>query len=187
MSSQVRCSWCGDDPLYITYHDEEWGVPVHDDAKLFEFIILEWAQAGLSWITVLRKRENYRKLFYDWDIARIADMSDDILEAILLDPWVIRNRLKIYSVRENAKVAIDIQKEFGSLDYYFWKYGNFVQEIYTWTHGVLTESETSRALSKDLKKRWMSFIGSTIVYAFMQAIGMVDDHRDDCFRKNTHS
>ena len=116
----TRCPWCGIDPAYVAYHDEEWGRPVHDDRVLFEFLILEWAQAGLSWITVLRKRENYRQVFHQWNIEKIATMTDDELEIILLDPGVVRNRLKIYSVRKNAKITLEIQKEFGSLDAYFW-------------------------------------------------------------------
>lgn len=184
---KTRCPWCGTtDQLYIDYHDHEWGVPVHDDRVLFEFLTLEWAQAGLSWITVLRKRENYRRLFHNWDIEKIAQMTDIELEDILLDAGVVRNRLKIYSVRKNAIVALEIQKEFGSLDAYFW---SFVQWETQEHHGATmydfpTEDDISRTISKDLKKRGMSFVGSTIIYAFMQAVGMVDDHIDTCFRKN---
>lgn len=181
----TRCSWCGTDPLYVDYHDNEWGRSVHDDRVLFEFLILEWAQAGLSWITVLRKRENYRELFHDWDIEKISNMTDADLEKILLDPRVVRNRLKIYSVRKNAIAALQIQKEFGSLDAFFWNYVWWIpivsngQGIYDFP----TESEISSKISKDLKKRGMSFVGSTIMYAWMQAVGMVDDHIDGCFRK----
>ncbi len=176
----TRCTWCGDDPLYVRYHDEEWGVPVHADRILFEFLTLEWVQAWLSWITVLRKRERYRHHFHDWDIDRIAEMTDDEMEEILLDPGIIRNRLKIYSVRKNARIALDIQKEFGSLDTYLWSSIDFKTIV---NHGVsLTESDISIKISKDLKHRGMSFIGSTIIYAFMQAIGMVDDHLETCFR-----
>lgn len=207
-----RCPWCGDDPLYVRYHDEEWWVPVHDDAKLFEFLTLESAQAGLSWITVLRKRENYREHFHEWNIEKIANMRDEDLEEILLDPGIIRNRLKVYSVRKNAIAALQIQKEFGSLDAYFWdslwfrhsdegriqvsekwNTGSFVPQddenkfpiIHhgATMHEFPTEDDVSRALSKDLKKRGMSFVGSTIIYAFMQAVGMVDDHIESCFRK----
>lgn len=182
----IRCPWCGTDSLYVEYHDNEWGIPVHDDTTLFEFLILEWAQAWLSWITVLRKRENYRRLFHNWDIEKIANMIDVELENILLDPGVVRNRLKIYSVRKNAIAALQIQREFGSLDAFFW---NFV----TWDsivnsgnviYDFPTESDISQKISKDLKKRGMSFIWSTIMYAWMQAVGMVDDHIDTCFRKN---
>lgn len=220
MTPIKRCSWCGDDPLYVRYHDEEWGVPVHDDAKLFEFLTLEWAQAGLSWITVLRKRENYREHFHEWDIEKISKMTDVELEKILLDPGVVRNRLKIYSVRKNARIALEIQKEFGSLDAYFWDSrwfhsssekgrvggvskkdihhsitpsgspweGGEVKNLSIINHGLtitdfLTEDDVSRALSKDLKKRGMSFVGSTIIYAWMQAVGMVDDHIESCWKK----
>ena len=183
----TRCSWCGaTDQLYIDYHDHEWWVPVHADRVLFEFLILEWAQAGLSWITVLRKREQYRHHFHDWDIEKISTMTDVELEYILLDPGIIRNRLKVYSVRKNAIVALQIQKEFGSLDAYFW---NFVNQKPIINHprsmsDFIAESEISRAISKDLKKRGMSFVGSTIIYAYMQATGMVDDHIDGCWKKN---
>ena len=182
----TRCPWCGTDPLYIAYHDEEWWVPVHDDRILFEFLTLEWAQAGLSWITVLHKRENYRKIFHHWDIERIANMRDAELEEILLDASIIRNRLKIFSVRKNAKIALEIQQEFGSLDIYLSRWIDNKQLI---NHGEVisdfpTESDISRTISKDLKRRGMSFVGSTIIYAFMQAIGMVDDHIETCFRKS---
>lgn len=181
----TRCPWCGDNPLYVAYHDHEWGKPVHDDRVLFEFLTLEWAQAGLSWITVLRKRENYRKLFHEWDIEKIVDMSDDELEKILLDPGIIRNRLKVYSVRKNAKVALEIQKEFRSLDAYFWKYVDNKTRI---NHPrtlseVPAETNISLMISKDLQKRGMSFVGSTIIYAWMQAVGMVDDHIEGCIGK----
>ncbi len=181
----IRCPWCGTDPLYVDYHDNEWGRPVHTERVLFEFLTLEWAQAWLSWITVLRKRENYRELFHDWDIEQISKMTDDELEKILLDPRVVRNRLKIYSVRKNAIAALQIQWEFGSLSQYFW---NFIDKTPIINSGKTiyefpTESEISQKISKDLKKRGMSFVGSTIMYAFMQATWMVDDHIDTCFRK----
>ncbi|NRH20977.1 DNA-3-methyladenine glycosylase I [Candidatus Gracilibacteria bacterium] len=181
----IRCPWCGVDPLYVAYHDNEWGTPVHDDSILFEFLTLEGAQAGLSWITVLRKRENYRKYFHNWDIGKIAIMTDVELEKILLDPGVVRNRLKIYSVRKNAIVTLQIQQEFGSLDTYFWDFIDKNSQINSGKtiYDFPTESDISKKISKDLKKRGMSFIGSTIMYAFMQAIGMVDDHIDTCFRK----
>lgn len=180
----IRCSWCGNDPLYVTYHDEEWGKPVHGDSKIFEFLTLEWAQAWLSWITVLRKRENYRMLFHDWDIRKIAKMSDEELESIIKNEGVIRNRLKIYSVRKNARVALLIKEEFGSLDQYFWSFHQFPilnHPKSLWE--IPAETEISKTISKDLKKRGMSFVGSTILYAFMQAIGMVDDHIEECFYK----
>lgn len=183
--THIRCPWCGDDSLYVRYHDEEWWIPVHDDRILFEFLTLEWAQAGLSWITVLRKRENYRKLFHNWDIVCIAEMTDAELESILFDPGIIRNRLKVFSVRKNAQVALKIQEEFGSLDTYLWRYVDHTPLV---NHGenigdFPTHSDISNHISKDLKKRGMSFVGSTIIYAFMQAVGMVDDHIDSCFRK----
>ncbi len=185
MPTPIRCPWCWDDPLYIAYHDHEWGKPVHDDSVLFEFLTLEWAQAGLSWITVLRKRENYRKHFHEWDIEKIADMSDDELESILKNSWIIRNRLKVYSVRKNAKIAHEIIREKGSLDVYFWKYGDNKTRI---NHPktlseVPAETDISLIISKDLKKRGMSFVGSTIIYAWMQAVGMVDDHIEGCMAK----
>jgi DNA-3-methyladenine glycosylase I len=220
MKEIIRCSWCWTDPLYVAYHDTEWWVPVHDDRLLFEFLTLEWAQAGLSWITVLRKCESYREHFHKWDIEKIANMSDIELEDILLDAGVVRNRLKIYSVRKNAHVALEIQKEFGSLDAYFWgsqwlhsspekgRSGGVSQKGIPHSvipsnspfsggelpnfpiihHGTTiydfpTEDDISRTISKDLKKRGMSFVGSTIIYAFMQAVGMVDDHIEVCFRK----
>lgn len=182
----TRCSWCWIDPLYVAYHDNEWGMPVHDDRTLFKFLTLEWAQAWLSWITVLRKRENYGTYFHNWDIEKIANMTDAELEKILLDPGIIRNRLKIYSVRKNAIIALQIQQEFWSLDTYFWNFVSWVRVVNSGTilYDFPTESDISQKISKDLKKRGMSFIWSTIIYAFMQAIGMVDDHIDGCFRKS---
>lgn len=182
----VRCPWCGTDPLYVDYHDNEWWRSIRDDRVLFEFLILEWAQAWLSWITVLRKRENYRESFHDWDIGNIANMTDADLENILLDPGVIRNRLKIYSVRKNAIVTLQIQQEFGSLDNYLWSFvdNNIVVNHPKMMVDFIAESEISKKLSKDLKKRGMSFVWSTIMYAFMQAVWIVDDHIDTCFRKN---
>lgn len=185
---KIRCAWCGIDPLYMAYHDNEWGKPVHEDRKLFEFLTLEWAQAGLSWITVLRKRDNYRKHFHDWDIEKIALMTDDTLERILLDEGVIRNRLKIYSVRKNAKIVLDLICEFGSLERYFQSFWSFPLINHPKALSeVPAETEISKAISKDLKKRGMSFVGSTIIYAFMQAIGMVDDHIENCFYKRKTS
>lgn len=169
--------------FYAKYHDNEWGIAVHDDRHLFEMLILEGAQAGLSWETVLKKREGYRKLFHNFDPSLVASMTDDQLEEILGNPLVIRNRLKIFSVRKNAKVFLQIQKEFGSFDQYLWKFVSNNPIINHWkTHlQVPTKTEESDRISKDLKKRGASFVGSTIIYAFMQAIGMVDDHLVDCF------
>ena len=171
-------------PLYQKYHDEEWGVPVHDDRTHFEFLILEGAQAGLSWETVLKKREGYRKAFHDFDVEKCARLSDEELEEKLQNPEIIRNRLKVFSVRKNARVFIDIQKEFGSFDKYIW---SFVGGIPICKHRqsiseIPATSPESDQLSKDLKKRGMTFVGSTIIYAHMQATGLVNDHTRDCFR-----
>ncbi|MBC7498359.1 DNA-3-methyladenine glycosylase I [Candidatus Gracilibacteria bacterium] len=188
VTNLIRCPWCGiTDQLYVDYHDNEWGVPVHDDRVLFEFLSLEGSQAGLSWITVLRKREEYRYHFQDWNIEKISKMTDEVLEKILLDPGIIRNRLKIYSVRKNAITALRIQQEFGSLDAYFWNFVNhkpIINHPQTMSDFV-AKSEISQTISKDLKKRGMSFVGSTIIYAHMQAIGMVDDHIDTCWKSIT--
>ena len=180
-----RCAWVpANNPLYQKYHDEEWGVPVHDDRTHFEFLILEGAQAGLSWETVLKKREGYRKAFYDFDVEKCASLSDEDLEERLQNPEIIRNRLKVFSVRKNARVFIDIQKEFGSFDKYIW---SFVAGAPICNHRqsiseIPATSPESDKLSKDLKKRGMTFVGSTIIYAHMQATGLVNDHTRDCFR-----
>jgi len=179
-----RCTWCGDDPLYIQYHDEEWGVPARDDETLFEFIILEGAQAGLSWITVLRKRDGYRALFDNFDPKKIARYSDKKLEKILLDPRIIRNRLKVFGARKNAIAFLQVQKEFGSFSSYIWGFvdNTTIQNTWKSMKQVPATSAVSDALSKDLKKRGFTFVGSTIMYAHMQATGMVNDHTMDCFR-----
>ncbi|MFT5335440.1 MAG: DNA-3-methyladenine glycosylase I [Halioglobus sp.] len=180
-----RCAWCGDDPLYIQYHDEEWGVPVRDDKTLFEFIILEGAQAGLAWITILRKREGYRALFDDFDVAKIARYSDNKLEKILLDPRVIRNRLKVFGARKNARAFLEVQQEFGSFADYLWGFvdNKPVQNAWNSMDSVLATTPTSDAISKDMKTRGFTFVGSTIMYAYMQATGMANDHSLDCFRR----
>ena len=180
-----RCAWCGDDPLYVRYHDEEWGVPVRDDKTLFEFIILEGAQAGLAWITVLRKREGYRDLFDDFEVQKIARYSDKKLEKILLDPRIIRNRLKVFGARKNAKAFIQVQKEFGSFAEYMWGFVDDtpIQNAWKDMASLPATTEISDAMSKDLKKRGFTFVGSTIMYAHMQATGMVNDHSVDCFRR----
>lgn len=181
-----RCQWCSDDPLYIDYHDKEWGVPVHDDQRLFEFIILEGAQAGLSWITVLKKREAYRKHFSDFDAQKIARFTDKKLEKMLLDPGLIRNRLKIYGCRKNARAFLAVQKEFGSFDDYLW--GFVDHKVIINYHQTSSQNPThtliSDRLSQDLKKRGFTFVGSTICYALMQAVGLVNDHSTSCFRYN---
>ena len=179
-----RCSWCGEDPLYVQYHDEEWGVPVRDDRTLFEFLVLEGAQAGLSWITILRKREGYRELFDDFDAAKIARYSDKRLDKILLDSRVVRNRLKVYGTRKNARAFLAVQAEHGSFADYIWKFvdGQPIQNRRKSMAEVPATSPVSDQLSKDLKKREFTFVGSTIMYAYMQATGMVNDHTVDCFR-----
>lgn len=172
--------------LYAKYHDEEWGVPVHDDTTLFEFIILEGAQAGLNWYSILSRREGYRKAFKNHDIELVANMTDEELEALRNDKGIIRNKLKIYSARSNAKVFLQIQKEFGSFDKFLWAYVNGQQIInhHTEIKDMPVTTEISDALSKELKRRGMKFVGSTIMYAYMQAVGMVDDHVETCWIRN---
>jgi DNA-3-methyladenine glycosylase I len=180
-----RCHWAtGSDALMRDYHDTEWGVPLHDDRALFEFLCLEGAQAGLSWRTVLAKRENYRKAFHDFEIARVAAMTDRELEKRLLDPGIIRNRLKVSSTRGNAIAALKVIDEFGSLDAWLWSFvdGRPILNRWRTRTDVPATSEVSDRMSKTLKKRGFRFVGSTICYAFMQATGMVDDHLVGCFR-----
>ena len=179
-----RCSWCNGSELYQAYHDDEWGVPLHDDHALFEFLCLEGAQAGLSWITVLKKRDAYRQLFADFDIKKVSRFSDKKLEKILENPAIIRNRLKVYSVRSNALACIEIQQEFGSFDSYLWQFveNSSIQNHWQSLAEIPANTALSDKLSKDLKKRGFKFIGSTIVYAFMQATGMVNDHITACYR-----
>lgn len=185
MNQLNRCAWVPNNNIeYQKYHDEEWGVPVHDDNKLFEMLILEGAQAGLSWEIVLKKRNGYRSSFNNFDIKKCAQMSDEDLEKLMLNPSIIRNRLKIFSVRKNAVAFLKIQAEFGSFDNYIWNYvdGKPIVNNLTSISEVPTKTEISDKISKDLKKRGMSFIGSTIIYAYMQAVGLVNDHTKDCFR-----
>ncbi|MEH6635094.1 MAG: DNA-3-methyladenine glycosylase I [Halioglobus sp.] len=181
---KTRCNWCGDDPLYVAYHDEEWGVPVRDDQTLFEFLILEGAQAGLAWITVLRKREGYRALFDDFDAKKIAQYSDKKLDKLLLDPRIIRNRLKVYGARKNALAFLKTQGEYGSFSNYIWDFvdGKPIQNNWKSMAELPATSPISDALSKDMKKRGFTFVGSTIMYAHMQATGMINDHTANCFR-----
>lgn len=181
---KLRCWWCGDDPLMIAYHDEEWGVPVHDDRVLFEFLTLEGAQAGLSWSTILRKREAYRKAFLNFDVERVARFSDKKIERLMLDPGIVRNRLKLGSAVKNARAFLRVQEEFGSFSNYQWRFvdGAPVQNRVRERSAVPARTAASDALSKDLKKRGFSFVGSTIMYAHMQAVGMVNDHWVECFR-----
>jgi len=182
--SVQRCFWCGDDPLYVAYHDGEWGVPVHDDRVLFEFLILEGAQAGLSWITILRKREAYRKAFAGFDPAKVARFDAKKVARLLADPGIVRNRLKIASAVKNARAFLAVQEEFGSFDAYQWRFveGKPVQNRFRTREGVPGRTAVSAAFSKDLQQRGFSFVGSTIIYAHMQAVGMVNDHLVSCFR-----
>ncbi len=184
MSTPYRCKWCEKDPLYIKYHDSEWGVPVHDDQKLFEFLILETFQAGLSWITVLRKRDNFRKAFDKFDYNKVDLYDEDKIQELLQDPGIVRNKLKVRAAVSNAKAFLEVKKEFGSFDKYIWSFvdGNPIQNKWATTKKLPATTEISDILSKDLKKRGFKFVGSTIVYAYMQATGMVNDHTIDCFR-----
>jgi DNA-3-methyladenine glycosylase I len=179
-----RCPWATSDPLYISYHDEEWGVPVHDDRKLFEMLILEGAQAGLSWITILRKRENYRKAFDNFDARKIAHYRSNKIRQLLSNEGIVRNRLKIEAAIRNAEAFLTIQKEFGSFDRYIWQFVGGSQKLNRWTslRQVPAKTPESDAMSKALKQRGFKFVGSTICYAFMQATGMVNDHVRGCFR-----
>jgi len=182
---QTRCSWCGDDELYVKYHDEEWGVPLYDEQRLFEFLMLEGAQAGLAWITVLRKREGYRALFDNFDANKVARYTDRKLDKILLDPRIIRNRLKVYSARQNARAFLKVQEDCGSFSDYMWNFvdGQPIQNQRRSMSDVPATTALSDLISKDMKKRGFNFVGSTIIYAHMQATGMVNDHTDDCFRQ----
>ena len=186
-TTRIRCHWAGDGELMQAYHDTEWGVPLHDDRALFEFLCLEGAQAGLSWRTVLHKRDRYRSAFHDFDIARVAAMKDRELEKLLLDPGLIRNRLKIVSVRDNAKVALDAIDEHGSMDAYLWSFvdGKPIRNTWRTSSEVPASTPVSDHMSKALKKRGFRFVGTTICYAFMQATGMVNDHLVECFRHKT--
>ncbi|MCC6501884.1 MAG: DNA-3-methyladenine glycosylase I [Deltaproteobacteria bacterium] len=180
----ARCAWVSSDPLYIAYHDNEWGMPVSDDRKLFEFLVLEGAQAGLSWLTVLKKRENYRKAFEGFDPVKVADFDEKKIQSLLGDPGIIRNNLKVRSAVTNAKAFLEIQKEFGSFAEYSWRFtgGKPIDNRFKSIKEVPAKTPESDALSKDLKKRGFKFVGSTIIYAHMQAVGMVNDHTVDCFR-----
>jgi len=184
MKEKVRCSWCLKTKNYIEYHDTEWGLPVHDDRKHFEFLILEGAQAGLSWLTILNKREGYRKAFADFDPVKVARFTEAKCEKILLDPGIVRNRLKVYGAVNNAKRFLEIQKEFGSFDKYIWSFVGGKPVINKWkTLGqIAPTTKESDALSKDLIKRGFKFVGSTVMYSHMQACGLVNDHLVDCFR-----
>ena len=179
-----RCDWAGSDPLYVAYHDQEWGVPVHDDRQLFEMLILEGAQAGLNWLTILKKRENYRNAFNDFDLRKIARYDERRKAKLLADAGIVRNRLKIEATIRNAQTCLAIQKEFSSLDAYFWQFVGGKPKVNRWRAlgEIPAKTSESDAMSKDLAKRGCKFVGSTICYAFMQATGMVNDHLTDCFR-----
>jgi DNA-3-methyladenine glycosylase I len=179
-----RCHWAGNDPLMCAYHDNEWGVPLHDDRGLFEFLCLEGAQAGLSWRTVLAKRERYREVFHGFDIERVAAMTDAQLDGLMHDAGIIRNRLKITATRDNARTALEVIAEHGSLDAYLWSFvdGTPIRNAWRDRGQVPASTPLSDRMSKALKKRGFRFVGSTICYAFMQATGMVDDHTAACFR-----
>lgn len=178
-----RCAWARDE-LSIAYHDQEWGVPVHDDRRLFEFLILEGAQAGLSWITILKRRDDYRRAFAGFDPGAVARFGDAEVERLLADPGIIRNRLKVRAAIRNARAFLAVQEEFGSFDAYLWRHVEEQPLVGGWRAAaeVPARTEQSDALSKDLKRRGFSFVGTTICYAFMQAVGLVNDHTVDCFR-----
>tara|TARA_R100001369_G_C3317543_1_gene168382 strand:- start:1285 stop:1863 length:579 start_codon:yes stop_codon:yes gene_type:complete len=182
--TKQRCAWCGVDPLYVAYHDTEWGVPVHDDKTLFEFLLLETFQAGLSWITILRKRENFRKAFDAFDYKKIAKYDQQKIDSLLENAGIIRNKLKVKSAVTNAQAFIKVQEEFGSFSKYIWAFvdGKPIQNELKSFEGAPANTPLSDTISKDLKKRGFKFVGSTVVYAHMQATGMVNDHVASCFR-----
>lgn len=181
---KIRCSWCGEDPLYTAYHDNEWGVPLHDDRLLFEFLVLEGAQAGLSWLTILKKRAHYRKAFHNFDFHRMAVFTDQDIARLLTDTTIVRNRLKLSSAVKNARAVLNILDQYESLDTYLWRYvdGIPIQNEWKATSEIPAHTKLSSQMSKDLKKQGFSFVGPTICYSFMQATGMVNDHVTDCFR-----
>lgn len=181
---KTRCEWCGSDPLYVAYHDEEWGVPVHDDRHLFAMLILEGAQAGLSWLTILKKRDNYRKALHGFDFEQIARYTPRDIKRLLGDAGIVRNRLKIESAIKNARAVLAIMAEFGSLDAFLWRYvdGIPIQNRRKTVAEIPPRTGQSDVMSRDLKRRGLNFVGSTICYAFMQSVGMVNDHTTDCFR-----
>ncbi len=182
--SKLRCTWAGDDPLYCAYHDEEWGVPLHDDRALFEFLTLEGAQAGLSWITILRKRENYRAAFDNFDPERIARYGASKIESLLQNPGIVRNRLKVEAAVNNARRFLEVREKYGSFDAFVWQFvGGKPMQNHWWGHAEIpARTVESDAMSKELKRRGFKFAGTTICYAHMQATGMVNDHTMDCFR-----
>jgi len=179
-----RCEWVEDHPLSVAYHDEEWGVPAHDDRVLFEFLILEGAQAGLSWMTILKKRENYRRAFDGFDAEKIARYGEAKIAELLADPGIVRNRLKVRSAVRNARGFLEAREEFGSFDAFIWRFvdGEPIRNAWGSLGELPAETAESKAMSRELKRRGFNFVGPTICYAFMQAVGMVDDHVVDCFR-----
>jgi DNA-3-methyladenine glycosylase I len=181
-----RCGWVTDDPLYLAYHDEEWGVPVHDDRRLFEMLTLEGAQAGLSWITILRRREGYRRAFHGFDVEKIARSKERDVARLLQDPGIIRNRAKIEATIKNARAYLALVEATGSFDRFLWQFVGGTPKVNLWNNlkEIPPETAESKAMSKELKRRGFGFVGSTICYAFMQAVGMVDDHTLGCFRRN---
>jgi len=182
--AKMRCAWAGNDPLYLRYHDEEWGVPLHDDRALFELLTLEGAQAGLAWITILRKRENYRRAFAGFDPRKIARYDASRIERLLQDPGIVRNRAKVTGTVRSARAFLEVVREQGSFERHLWGFvlGKPVQNRWKTLEQIPAETEQSRAMSKDLRKRGFGFVGPTICYAFMQAAGMVNDHLTTCFR-----
>ena len=184
IATPARCAWCGADPIYQAYHDEEWGVPLHDERGLFEFLVLEGAQAGLSWLTILRKREGYRRAFADFDAETVARFGEDDMVRLLADSGIVRNRLKIAAAIGNARATLKLREQFGGLDAYFWRFvdGRPIQNAWQDISQVPARTPLSDTISKDLRQLGFKFVGSTIVYAHMQATGMVNDHTVDCFR-----
>jgi DNA-3-methyladenine glycosylase I len=186
MPDKNRCAWVNDNPLYLSYHDNEWGIPVYDDRLLFEFLILEGMQAGLSWLTILKKRENYRQCLDNFNAELISKYDERKFEELLANEGIIRNRLKIRSIIENAKAYLQIKKEFNSFSEYIWSFvgGKPIENHWKQINEVPAATDISDKMSKDLKKRGFKFVGSTICYAFMQAVGMVNDHTENCFRQD---
>ena len=176
--NEKRCSWAGNEEIYVKYHDEEWGIPTHDDKELFEMLVLESFQAGLSWITILKKRNNFKKAFDDFDVIKVAEYDDEKIDELLSNEGIIRHKGKITSAINNAQVFIEIQDEFGSFDNYIWVFndGEIIKAEF------LTESDLSKQISKDLKKRGMKFVGPTIIYSYLESIGIIDNHQKDCFK-----
>jgi DNA-3-methyladenine glycosylase I len=183
----VRCPWCGSDPLYIAYHDHEWGVPLHDERRLFEMLTLEGAQAGLSWLTILRKREGYRRAFAEFDPQMVAGFDDADVARLLADPGIVRNRLKVASTISNAQAVLEVQARYGSLDAFLWRFVDGSPICNSWRSMAEIPANTplSDAMSRELKRHGFRFVGSTICYAHMQATGMVNDHLTGCFRYNS--